>query len=127
MFFGIRNVTNDSIRLSFNVQEESAFGNIFLTAELPDGVPQIIIELTTDQGKVIDQQILTQTSEISFWYLDPGKYKLKATLDLDSNGVWSPGDFNKRLQPEKIVFYNGILEVRANWDIDLDEPWKIEK
>ena len=127
VFFGIRNVTNDSIRLSFNVQEESAFGNIFLTAELPDGVPQIIIELTTDQGKVIDQQILTQTSEISFWYLDPGKYKLKATLDLDSNGVWSPGDFNKRLQPEKIVFYNGILEVRANWDIDLDEPWKIEK
>lgn len=127
VFFGIRNVTNDSIRLSFNVQEESAFGNIFLTAELPDGVPQVIIELTTEQGKVIDKQILTHSDEVAFWYLDPGKYKLKATLDLDANGEWSPGNFAKRQQPEKIVFYNGILEVRANWDIDLDEPWKIEK
>lgn len=126
VFFGIRGVTNDTIKLKFNVQEESAFGNIYITVEVPENVPQVIIELTTENGKTIDKQIITNTQELSFEYLDPGKYKLKAILDLDANGVWSPGNFNKKLQPEKIIFYNGTLEVRANWDIDLDESWKIE-
>ena len=126
VFFGARGYTNDTIKAAFSVQEESAFGNIYLTVEMPANVPQVIIELTTENGKTIDTQIVTKTEEIAFEYLDPGKYKLKATIDLDANGVWSPGSFTKRLQAEKIVFYDGVLEVRANWDIDLDEPWKIE-
>ncbi len=127
VFFGIRGYTNDTIKTGFSVQEESAFGNIYLTVEIPADVPQVIIELTTENNKTIDTRIVTKTEEIAFEYLDPGKYKLKATIDLDANGVWSPGNFTKKLQAEKIVFYSGILEVRANWDIDLDEPWKIEK
>jgi len=126
VFFGARGYTNDTIKTAFNVQEESAFGNIYLTVEIPANVPQVIIELTTENSKTIDTQIVTKTEELAFEYLDPGKYKLKATIDLDANGVWSPGSFTKRLQAEKIVFYQNILEVRANWDIDLDEPWKIE-
>lgn len=126
-FFGFRGITNDTLKLAFKIQEESAYGNVFLTVEVPEGVPQVIIELLTEQGKLVEKQILTKTDEVSFWYLDPGKYQLKATLDMDANGEWSPGNFARKLQPEKIVFYNGTLEVRANWDIDLDEPWKIEK
>lgn len=126
VFYGIRGVTNPMVRLNFSVAEESQFGNIYLTIEVPENVPQLIIELTTDKGKLIDKQIITKTQEVAFEYLDPGIYKLKATLDLDANGIWSPGNFNKWLQPEKIVFFKGTLEVRANWDIDLDEPWKIE-
>ena len=127
VFFGARGFTNDTVKLSFSVREESAFGNIYITVEKPAGVPQVIVELTTDNGKTIDKQIITKTQEVSFEYLEPGKYKLKATLDLDANGEWSPGNFGRHLQPEKIVFYNKTLEVRANWDIDLDEPWKIDK
>ena len=127
VFFGIRGYTNDTVKLNLQVMEESQFGNIYLTVEVPEGVPQLIVELTTEQGKVIDKQLITSTQEIAFEYLDPGKYKLKATLDLDANGEWSPGNFDRRLQPEKIIFYDGTLEVRANWDIDLDEPWKLEK
>ena len=127
VFFGTRGFTNDTIKLGFSVREESAFGNIYLTVEKPAGVPQVIVELTTDNGKTIDKQIITKTQEVSFEYLEPGKYKLKATLDLDANGEWSPGNFGRHLQPEKIVFYNKTLEVRANWDIDPDEPWKIDK
>ena len=127
VFFGIRKVTNDSIKISFNVQEESVYGNIYMHVEIPKDVPQVIIELTDEKGKTIDKQIITQSQELVYEFLDPGKYKLKATLDLDANGVWSPGNFGKKQQPEKIIFYDQTLEVRANWDIDLEEPWKIEK
>lgn len=125
-FFGFRGLTNDTLRFNFTMSEESQFGNIFITVEVPENVPQVIIELTDEKDKVIDKQIITKTQEVSFEYLSPAKYKLKATLDIDANGVWSPGNFNKKIQPEKIIFYKGTLDVRANWDIDLDEPWIIE-
>ncbi len=126
-FFSFRGHTNKATKLSFEMQDESQIGNIYLTVEVPEGVTQLIIELTDDKDRVLDKQIIKSTQEIAFEYLEPAKYKLKATLDLDANGVWSPGNFKKKIQPEKIVYYNNILEVRANWDIDLDEPWKIEK
>ena len=126
VFFGIRNVTNDSIKLNFSVQDESTLGNIYINVEIPENVPQVVIELTDEKGKTLDKQIITQSQELAFEYLDPGKYKLKATIDADANGEWSPGNFGRKLQPEKIIFYDKVLEVRANWDIDLDEPWKIE-
>ena len=87
VFYGIRGYTNDSIKLNFQVMEESQFGSIYLTVEVPEDVAQAIIELTNEQGKTIDKQIITSTQEVAFEYLDPGKYKLKATLDLDANGV----------------------------------------
>ena len=126
VFFGIRNVTNDTIKLNFSVVEESTLGNIYINVEIPNNIPQVIIELTDDKGKTIEKHIITESQELAFEYLDPGKYKLKAIIDLDANGEWSPGNFNRKLQPEKIIFYDKVLEVRANWDIDLDEPWKIE-
>lgn len=126
VFFGFRNVTNDTIRLNFLVQEEAAFGNIYITVDIPENVPQVIVELLSSNNKTIDKQILTNSQELSFEFLDPGKYQLKAILDTDANGEWSPGNFDKKLQPEKIVFYKNALEVRANWDIDMDEPWQIE-
>lgn len=125
-FFGFSGLTNDTTKLRFNVQEESLFGNIYIMVEKPESVPQLIIELLDAKDHVVDTQIINQTQELAFEYLDPGKYKLKAILDTDANGVWSPGNFKKKLQPEKVVYYDGTLEVRANWDIDLDEPWKIE-
>ena len=126
-FFSFRGYTNKVAKFGFELQNESQLGNIYLTVEVPEGVPQLIIELTDDKDRVLDKHIIKSTQEIAFEYLEPAKYKLKATLDLDANGVWSPGNFKKKIQPEKIVYYNNILEVRANWDIDLDEPWKIEK
>lgn len=126
VFFGIRGYTNDTIKLGFQVQEESAFGNIYFMAEIPENVPQVIIELTDEKGKTLDKQIISKSQEVAFEFLDPGKYKLKATIDLNANGEWSPGHFGMKLQPEKIIFYDKTLEVRANWDIDMEEPWKIE-
>lgn len=125
VFFGFRGLTNDTTKLSFSMQEMSQFGNIYLTVKVPENVPQVIIELTTEKDQVISTQIITHTEKVSFKYIEAGKYKLKATYDMDSNGLWSPGNFARKLQPERIVFYKGALEVKANWDIDLEDPWEL--
>jgi len=123
VFFGFRGMTNDTLKLNFSVPEVAQYGNIYLTVEAPENVPQIIVDLLDTKDKVVDTQIITETQEVAFEYLAAGKYKLRATYDMDSNGKWSPGNFRLKIQPEKIVFYKAELDVKANWDIDLEEPW----
>jgi len=124
VFFGLRGLTNDTTKLDISVPEVSQYGNLYMTVDVPENVPQVVIQLLSGD-KVIGERIITETQEIDFEYLDAGKYKLKAIIDMDSNGRWSPGNFIKKTQPEKIVFYKTEIEIKANWDIDLDEPWKL--
>lgn len=123
VFFGVRGLTNDTTKLDITVPELSQYGNIYITVEVPENVPQAVVQLLSGD-KILQSRVIKATQEIEFEYLDAGKYKLKAILDTDSNGMWSPGNFMKKIQPEKVVFYKTELEVKANWDIDLDEPWE---
>jgi hypothetical protein len=124
VFYSFKGVTNDTTEFSFKVPEISQYGNIFVTVEVPENVPQIIVELLDDKDKFIARQIISETQKIEFKYLSPKKYKLKAILDRDSNGKWTPGNYGKKLLPEPIYFHKDVFDVKANWDIDLEETWR---
>ena len=127
VFMGIRGVPNEKKTFSFHRAKEEEYGNLFIKVILPEGIPQIIVELLNESNKVIDKQIVTEDKELEYWYLSSGKYKLRATLDADANGRWSSGDYSKRFQPEKVVEYKTTFDVRAGWDIDLEEPWDLRQ
>lgn len=127
VFIGIRGVSNEKKNIDFHRAKEQEYGSLFIKVILPDDVQQIIVELLNESGKVVDKQIVTENRELEYWYLAAGKYKLRATLDADSNGRWSSGDYSKHFQPEKVVEYKTELDVRAGWDIDLDEPWDLRQ
>ena len=124
VFYSFKGITHDTTEFSFKVPEISQYGNIFVTVEVPENVPQIIVELLDDKDKFIARQIISETQKIEFKYLSPKKYKLKAILDKDSNGKWTPGNYGKKLLPEPIYFHKDVFDVKANWDIDLEETWK---
>ena len=123
VFYSFKGVTNDTTEFSFKVAELSEFGNIFVKVEVPENVPQIIVELLDERDKFIERQIITSTTKIAFKNLSPRKYKLKAILDKDVNGRWSPGDYGKKQLPEAVYYHKDIFDVKANWDIDLEEVW----
>ena len=124
VFYSFKGVTNDTTEFSFKVSALSEYGNIFVTVEVPDNIPQIIVELLDEKDKFIDKQIVTSTGDVAFKNLSPRKYKLRATLDRDANGRWSPGDYAKKQLPESVYYHKNIFDVKANWDIDLEEVWK---
>jgi hypothetical protein len=124
VFYSFKGVTNDTTEFSFKVPEIAQYGNIFVTVEVPENIPQIIVELLDDKDKFVSRQIVDESKKIEFKYLVPKKYKLKAIIDRDGNGKWSPGDYSKKLLPETIVFHKDVFDVKANWDIDLEETWK---
>ena len=60
-----------------------------------------------------------------FDYLMPAKYKIQAILDADGNGKWSTGNYHHHVLPETILEYKDPLEIKAGWDIDLEEAWEL--
>ncbi len=123
VFFSFKGVTNDTTKLSFSVPSIEEYGNLFVEVEVPEDTPQLIIELLDDKNKTLRKQIITNSGKVSFTYLKPNKYKLRAIVDKDANGRWSPGDFGKKQLPESIYFHKDVFEIKANWDIDLEETW----
>lgn len=101
VFYSFRGYTNDVTKLSFSIADYNEFGNIYITVMIPDDIPQAIVYLTDENDKIKDTRIVRENGEIAFEFLKPGKYKLKAILDKDGNGIWSPGNYLRKIQPEK--------------------------
>ena len=125
VFFGIRNRTNETIKLDFHVVNDDEYGNIYITVMPPQGMKQVVVQLTNESGKVVKEQVITKNSEVMFDYLMPAKYKLRAILDADGNGKWSTGNYHRHTLPETIIDYIDVLDLKAGWDIDLSDPWEL--
>ena len=53
--------------------------------------------------------------------LTPGQYTLRLLNDVNNDGVWTPGSFfTKRKQPEIITLIPKQLDVRGDWDNELE-------
>jgi hypothetical protein len=51
---------------------------------------------------------------------DPGEYEIRILYDTNQNGVWDPGDFYKHRQPEIVVPLKKKLNVKSDWDNEVD-------
>jgi hypothetical protein len=76
-----------------------------------------------EKENVLEQQTITASGKLKFDYLNPAKYKIKVIFDKNQNDQWDSGNFSRKIQPEKVMYYEKIIEVRANWDIE--ESWEL--
>ena len=125
VFWGIRGRTHAAIKKEFHVLKEDEYGNIMITVAPPEGMPQVVVELCDANGKVIRSEIIKEQQKVEFRHLAPAKYKIRALLDKDANGKWSTGNYHKFFLPESYVHYKDELDVKAGWDIDLEEIWNL--
>ena len=127
VFWGIQSRTNDVIKVDFHVLKDDEYGNIYITVIPPQGMKQVVVQLINEGGKVLKEETIIQKQEVMFEYLMPAKYKLRALLDADGNGKWSTGNYHRHTLPETIIDYKDALEIKAGWDIDLDEAWNLNQ
>ena len=130
LFYDIWLNKSDSLKFTTELTKIENYGNIFLTL-LPDSTqpdlsfPRLIIQLINEKGDMVQQQVVTSPSKISFLHLKGGKYSFRAIFDRDSNSLWSPGNYWLHRQPEEIIKFEKVLELRENWD--MEEKWLIKK
>ncbi len=78
-----------------------------------------IYELLNEQNEVVRRSVIKDETTIEYKNLLPGSYRLKIISDINKNGIWDTGNYLQKIQPEKIIYYNNPIKVRANWDLEI--------
>jgi hypothetical protein len=122
VFFGIHEITHDTLKIDFRTKGEKDFGNLIVAMNMEKRPGQYIVQLLNEKESVVyEEQIITGSGTISFNFMPPGKYKLKAINDRNRNKRWDTGNYKLNLQPEEVIYMPKIVEIRANWDVE--ETW----
>jgi hypothetical protein len=50
----------------------------------------------------------------------PGEYELRILFDANKNGIWDPGNFKLKKQPEIVQSLPRKISIRANWENEID-------
>lgn len=130
-FTDIYGLTNDSIRIDFKTQELKYYGTIKLKVGIPDSLVKegslkpkdYIVQLLDDKGNLYRQKVISGTETLNFENIRPLKYQLKIIIDKNGNGKWDTGNYSEKRQPENVIYDSEEVNVRSNWDLDLE--WKV--
>ncbi|GHA35852.1 hypothetical protein GCM10007103_16620 [Salinimicrobium marinum] len=111
-FFGTQ---NDTIEQSFRTPSYSDFGSAIVNLQDVEQYP-VILQLTNEQGEVQSSKYIESGTNFTFQYLKAGTYLLRAIYDTNKNGIWDTGNYLEKEQPEEIIYFPDLLDIRANWD-----------
>ena len=106
----------DTIR--FTTKQQSDYGNVVLRFSNLDLSKRPVLQFV--QGEEIKKSYPLTTMEWSDRFVNPGEYDIRILYDTNNNGKWDPGDYSKKIQPEKAITLTLKLGVRANWDNERD-------
>lgn len=125
-FTDIFSKRNDTLRFNFMVREEEEYASLTLNIEKPDSVYPCIIQLTDENSTTVyRQEIISSASATEFFFITPGKYRIRLIEDMNGNRKWDTGNYFSREQPENVIYFPDVLQLRANWD--LEQRWILQK
>lgn len=111
----IHEISNDSIAYRLKTKAPEDYGELTLSFESSKNNP-LIVELINEKDAIVRTVKINKPGTVNFKLLPPANYLIRVIIDENGNGVWDTGNFLERKQPEKVQYFDKILEVRANWD-----------
>jgi len=123
-FTDILGRSNDTTYISFTTDEPDIYGSLVLFLSIPDDTSQLLLQLLTEKEQLIQQHTVSKSGKIDFGYLKAGKMLLKVVYDDNKNEKWDSGNYLMKTQPESVLYFDKVIEIRANWDIE--EEWNID-
>ena len=121
-FTDIYGLTNDTIDMSFTTRSLEYYGKILLT--MSNVSENLVVQLMSTDLKVLAEKPINHNGTLEFPFLGPAGYKLKVIYDANRNGIWDTGDYLQGIQPERVGFYTGEINIRSNWDLEVS--WALE-
>lgn len=100
------------------------YGTLSIDIDNRMGAP-LVVEVLDSRDTVVQLSPLNaQQSTLKFLHLPSGDYRLRAVVDADSNGRWTPGDYRLQRQPELFILFEKTLSLREKWE--MEERWTVE-
>ena len=106
----------DTIR--FTAKKEADYGKLVLRFSNLDLSKNPVLQFV--QGEAIKESAPVISKEWSRKLFNPGEYQIRILYDDNKNGRWDPGNYSKKLQPEKVITLPQKLGIRADWDNERD-------
>ncbi|AEV33630.1 hypothetical protein Oweho_2666 [Owenweeksia hongkongensis DSM 17368] len=117
---------NDTTEARLKTLGRDDLGNLDFVVKTDSTPYPLILRIFTEKDKkVIHESSFNAGTTVKFRNQKPGLYKAELILDKDGNGKWSTGNYLEGKQPEKVLYYSEDIEIRANWDLELE--WRIDK
>jgi hypothetical protein len=104
--------------LRFKTKRSNEYGSIKLNFKNLDKFIHPVLQVVKD-AKVVDSFKLTAPT-FSKKLFEPGEYDLRILNDTNDNGTWDPGNYQLRKQPEIVTPIPKKLNIRADWDNEMD-------
>lgn len=122
-FNDIFNSENDTIKITFKLKQATEYGSVVLKLKTEKTDANYIVQIVNDKDEVIRQKITPASDNINFDFLYPGSYRYRIIYDENKNNRWDTGNYLQKVQPEKVIYYNEPVTIRANWD--LESEWQL--
>ncbi|MBX2944481.1 MAG: Ig-like domain-containing protein [Cyclobacteriaceae bacterium] len=110
--------TASTIQSPIRVITPENSGTIILETDSKDE-EQVIIQIVDKSFKVVQSSI---SKKARFENLPPADYMIRVIVDTNANQSWDAGNYFKRIEPERIIYYknekgNPSVNLKANWEV----------
>jgi hypothetical protein len=100
--------------LRFSTKKVSDYGTVMLRFRNIDLSKNPVIQFL--QGEEIKFSSPVKGAEWSNKRFSPGEYEIRILYDRNNNGIWDPGNYKTKVQPERAVSLPQKLSIKADWD-----------
>ena len=84
---------------------------------------QLVVEVLDSRDTVVQHKQLIGSGTLQFIHLPAAEYRLRAVVDENADGCWTPADYRRQRQPEECIFFDKTLRLREKWE--MEEKWRI--
>lgn len=121
-FEDIYGKVSDPYKQGVKIDTEETYSSLKITLSGIADTAQVILQLLSASDAVV-KEVRAEKSVATFKYVKPGKYYLRALVDLNGNGIWDTGDYDQDLQAEAIYYYPREIECKEKWDVS--QNWNV--
>jgi len=104
--------------IKFKTKQESDYGSLALRFTNFDAAKHPVLLFI--QNNILVRSVPITGTSWSDKLVPPGDYDLRILYDTNNDGVWTPGSYSKKRQPEKVVSLDKKLSIKADWDNERD-------
>lgn len=114
----------DSISIPVEVLKGEDLGSLNFKVSSDLGKP-MVLQIFDAASTLLLEKSFSDSTVVQFRNVIPQTMKAYLIHDLDSNAAYTPGNFKLMRQPEKRMKYFEDLEIRANWDMDIEWRYRV--
>lgn len=119
-FKSIYGICSEKKKTGIKVKGEEEYSTLVVDVSgLPNDTKttDLTIVLLEGQDKMVRQAKADATGRVEFLFLRPGKYYLRAFVDMNNNNVWDTGCYDEDRQAEEVFYYPEEVECKQKWDV----------